>query len=133
MTAFGITCTVIPQMQDDTWLERFLIIAPEDKMVWVAAWKLRSATDSTRQEQRGAIAGTSAGTPFGGLNTEDTGGGDILKLSDRQLDCRSRNLGRCRDFPASSAASCDCRGFEIQEDDCFSDVIECWLLEEAAD
>ncbi len=134
MTAFEITCTVIPEKQDDTRLERFVIIAPEDGMIWVAAWKSAGVSSPGSEKQKGAVARTAPGATDTDLEAEKPAGGDILELSDRQLDCRSRNLGRCAGYPISVAVTCDSPEGAVEvEDDCHFNVLECWMLEEAID
>ncbi len=135
MAAFQITCTVIPELQDDEQLARFVIIAPEDRMVWVAAWKPAANNGPGRKNSGNTVAGIGPGGPDSGLKAQDGADCDILRLSDGQLDCRSRNLGKCTGHPVSVVASNSLPegAVEIGEDDCFLNVLECWMLEEAMD
>ena len=136
MTAYMITCTVIPEREDDTLSAKFLVVAPEDRIVWVATATPGQLPDLSPEERKRAIAQAGLRSLLGKLEREEEIDGDILALTDRQIDCRDRNLGKCSRYPVSTrvqATACPEGAYEATEDDCFPGVLECWLLEEEVD
>jgi hypothetical protein len=135
MTAFKITCTVIPEYEDDSLSAKFLVVAPEDRIVWIATAKPGQIPDLSPAERKRAVAQAGLKSLLGKLRREEAKDGDILELTDEQIDCRDRNLGRCSRFPHSTAASRDCPegAVVVSEEDCYPGVLECWMLEEEMD
>ena len=135
MTAFKITCTVIPEQQDDALAAKFLVVAPEDKIVWVASAKPGEIPNLGPEESKRAVAQAGLKSLLGKLQREEASYGDILELSDSQIDCRGRNQGKCIRFPLTTSGKCDCPegALEISDDICHPGVLECWMLEEDMD
>lgn len=136
MTAFKITCTVIPEQQNDSLWAKFLVVAPDDRIVWVASAKPGEVSALGPEERGRAVAQAGLKSLLGKLEREEAKDGDILELSDNQIDCRDRNLGKCSRFPSTTAAKCGgCSegASAVGEDSCYPGVLECWLLEEEMD
>jgi hypothetical protein len=136
MTAYKITCTVIPEREDDTMSAKFLVVAPEDRIVWVATTTPGQIPDLSPEERKRAVAQAGLKSLLGKLRREEIMDGDILALTDRQIDCRDRNLGKCSRYPLSTRVqptTCAEGAVELKEDDCYPGVLECWMLEEEVD
>ena len=135
MTAFKISCTVIPKKEHDTLSAKFLVVAPEDRIVWIATSAPGQAPDLSPEGRKRAVAQAGLKSLLGKLRREEATDGDILELSDEQINCRDRNLGKCSRYPHSTAVTCTRpEGAEQAEnDECFPGVLECWLLEEGVD
>ncbi|MHB1325098.1 MAG: hypothetical protein ACYDGS_05465 [Thermoleophilia bacterium] len=137
MTAYKITCTVIPEREDDAISAKFLIVAPEDRIVWIATASPRHSPDLSAEGRRRAVAQAGLQSLLGKLRSQEAEDGDILSLTDRQIDCRDRNLGKCNRYPqvtVQAAADCPEGAVETrEEDDCYPGVLECWMLEEEVD
>ena len=135
MTAYKIACTVIPEREHDTRSAKFLVVAPEDRIVWVAQTVPGKIPDLSPQERQRAVAEAGLKSLMAKLRREEVKDGDILSLTDSQIDCRDRNLGRCSRYPVSTKARSDCPegACEVPEDECYAGVLECWLLEEEVD
>ncbi len=136
MTAYMISCTVIPEREDDTLSAKFLVVAPEDRIVWVATATPGQLPDLSPEERKRAIAQAGLRSLLGKLEREEEIDGDILALTDRQIDCRDRNLGKCSRYPVSTrvqANDCPEGAYEVPDDECYPGVLECWLLEEEVD
>jgi len=136
MTAYKISCTVIPEREDDALSAKFLVVAPEDRIVWIASSRPGQTSDLSTEGRKRAVAQAGLQSLLGKLRRQEVIDGDILSLSDRQIDCRDRNLGRCSRYPQVTQPVRDCPegGIEVaDEDDCYPGVLECWMLEEEVD
>lgn len=137
MTAYKITCTVIPEREDDAISAKFLIVAPEDRIVWIATASPRHSPDLSAEGRKRAVAQAGLQSLLGKLRRQEAEDGDILSLTDRQIDCRDRNLGKCSRYPQVTVqATGDCPEGAVEtreEDDCYPGVLECWMLEEEVD
>ncbi|MHB8792188.1 MAG: hypothetical protein ACYC6O_02445 [Thermoleophilia bacterium] len=135
MTAYKITCTVIPEREDDALSAKFLVVAPEDRIVWIATARPGHSPDLSAEGRKRAIAQAGLQSLLGKLRRQEVGDGDILSLSDKQIDCRDRNLGKCSRYPQVTHIVEDCLegAVEALEDDCYPGVLECWMLEEEVD
>ncbi|MHB9053215.1 MAG: hypothetical protein ACYC5F_04405 [Thermoleophilia bacterium] len=135
MSAYKITCTVIPEREDDARSTRFLVVAPEDRIVWITTSGRGQNQDLSSEGRKRAVAQAGLQSLLGKLKRQETEDGDILSLSDRQIDCRDRNLGKCSRYPQTTRTSSDGPegAFETGEDECYPGVLECWMLEEEVD
>ena len=135
MTAFKISCTVIPERENDTMSAKFLVVAPEDRIVWIATSGPGQTPDLSPEGRKRAVAQAGLKSLLGKLKREEATDGDILELSDDQIDCRDRNLGKCSRYPRSTAIICHRPegAVEAEKDECYPGVLECWLLEEGMD
>ena len=135
MTAFKISCTVIPERENDTMSAKFLVVAPEDRIVWIATSGPGQTPDFSPEGRKRAVAQAGLKSLLGKLKHEEPADGDILELSDDQIDCRDRNLGKCSRYPRSTAIICHRPEGAVaaEEDECYPGVLECWLLEEGMD
>ena len=136
MTAYKIACTVIPEREDDALSAKFLVVAPEDRIIWIASSRPGQTPDLSTEGRKRAVAQAGLQSLLGKLNRQEAADGDILSLSDKQIDCRYRNLGTCNRYPQATSSSDDCLegAFEAaDEDDCYPGVLECWQLEEEVD
>ncbi len=136
MTAYKITCTVIPEREDDAVSAKFLVVAPEDRIVWIANARPGYSPDLSAEGRKRAVAQAGLQSLLGKLRRQEVVDGDILSLSDRQIDCRDRNLGKCSRYPQVTTVAEDCLegAYETsEEDDCYPGVLECWMLEEEVD
>lgn len=136
MSAYTITCAVIPEREDDATSAKFLVVAPEDRIVWITSSSPNRVPDLTPEGRKKAVAQAGLISLMAKLRQQETEDGDILQLTDQQIDCRDRNLGTCSRYPHStSGIECDCPegATETSEDDCCPGVLECWMLEEEVD
>ena len=136
MTAYKITCTVIPEREDDALSAKFLVVAPEDRIIWIANSRPGQIPDLSSEGRKRAVAQAGLQSLLGKLHRQEAMDGDILALSDKQIDCRDRNLGKCSRYPQVTKLAEDCPegAFETNdEDDCYPGVLECWMLEEEVD
>ena len=137
MTAYRITCAVIPEREDDGRSAKFLVVAPEDRIVWVTSTRPENAADLSPEGRKKAVAQAGLVSMAGKLKRQDTKSGDILELTDNQIDCRDRNFGACNRYPKlieKKGNDCPEGAIETSEDDdCCSGVLECWMLEEEVD
>ncbi len=136
MTAYQITCTVIREREDDAISAKFLVVAPEDRIVWIASAGREQTPDLSSDGRKRAIAQAGLQSLLGKLRRQEVEDGDILSLSDRQIDCRDRNLGKCNRYPQMTKTASDCPEGAVEtldEDDCYPGVLECWMLEEEVD
>jgi len=138
VSAYKITCAVIPEREDDGLSAKFLVIAPEDKIVWVATARPGQVPDLSPEGRKLAVAQAGLKSLLGKLNRQEQAeelDGDILELTDKQIDCRDRNLGKCGRYPHSTQKECDCPdgAIESADEECFPGVLECWMLEEEVD
>lgn len=135
MTAYKITCTVIPEREDDALSAKFLVVAPEDRIVWIATARPGHSPDLSAEGRKRAVAQAGLQSLIGKLRRQEAMDGDILSLSDKQIDCRDRNLGKCSRYPQVTQVAEDCPegAVEALEDECYPGVLECWMLEEEVD
>ncbi len=138
MSAYKITCAVIPERDDDGLSAKFLVVAPDDKIIWVATARRGQIPDLSPEERKKAVAQAGLKSLLGKLKRQEQAeemNGDILKLTDRQIDCRDRNLGKCGRYPHSTQTECDCPEGAVESinEDCYPGVLECWMLEEEMD
>ena len=137
MSAYRITCTVIPEREDDARSTRFLVVAPEDRIVWITTSRKGNNPDFSTEGRKRAVAQAGLQSLLGKFKRQEENGGDILSLSDKQIDCRDRNLGKCCRYPQLTKSSCSCPEGAVEasddEADCFPGVLECWMLEEEVD
>jgi hypothetical protein len=136
MTAYKISCTVIPEREDDALSAKFLVVAPEDRIVWIASSRPEQASDLSVEGRKRSVAQAGLQSLLGKLRRQEAMDGDILSLSDRQIDCRDRNLGKCSRYPQMTKAADDCQEGAVEardEEDCYPGVLECWMLEEEVD
>jgi len=138
MTAYKITCTVIPEREDDALSAKFLVVAPEDRIIWIATARPGHPPDLSAEERKRSVAQAGLQSLIGKLRRQEAMDGDILSLSDKQIDCRDRNLGKCSRYPQITHAAENCpegavEAVEAVEDDCYPGVLECWMLEEEMD
>ncbi len=135
MTAYKITCTVIPEHEDDAISSKFLVVAPEDRIVWIATARPGYSPDLSPEGRKRAVTQAGIQSQLSKLRNQESVDGDILALSDRQIDCRDRNLGKCSRYPQVTKAT-DCPEGAVEADDdedCSPGVLECWMLEEEVD
>jgi hypothetical protein len=140
MAGKAIICAVIPEREDDSTSDKYLVVAPEDRIIWVA----HPETDRERQLigecRKRAITEAKIKSLIAKFEQEECSSneeGDILELSDEQLDCRDRNSGKCERFPRSTHGKCDrpegAMESEGTDDGCFTGVLACWMLEDEVD
>lgn len=139
MSAYKITCAVIPEKEDDGLSSKFLVVAPDDKIVWVTTTKPGQIHSLGPEERKRAVAQAGLKSLLGKLRQEeertDEDSCDILELTDEQIDCRDRNSGKCERYPRSTRREYDCPegAVETEEEECHPGVLECWMLEEEMD
>ncbi len=136
MSGRAIVCAVIPEKADDERREKYLVVAPEDRIVWVAAPGDETDSVTISEERKQAVTRANIASLTMKLEREQqelsAEEADILDISDEQLDCRERNEGICERYPRLAGA-CDAEGSELCDDECRENVLECWLLEEEVD
>ena len=137
MTAYTITCAVIPEREDDGRSAKFLVVAPEDRIVWITSTRPEHSQDLSPEGRKKAVAQAGLVSMAGKLKRQESDDGDILELTDNQIDCRDRNLGSCNRYPKMierNGNECPEGAVETPDDeDCCPGVLECWMLEEEVD
>ncbi len=137
MTAYKVTCAVIPEREDDAVSSKFLVVAPEDRIVWVAITKPGSRPDLSPEERKKAVTQAGIQSLSRKMKQEEQAEyeADILELTDKQIDCRERNNGRCERYPKSASGEDGDAGAAAEDDreECFPGVLECWMLEDEVD
>lgn len=139
MSAHQIICAVIPEREDDGLSAKFLVVAPEDRIVWIATTRPGQVPDHSPESRKKAVTQAGLHSLIDKLKRQDNTSdesGDILELTDMQIDCRDRNQGKCSRFPLSTRIKHDCQEGAVETDnleDCYPGVLECWMLEEDMD
>jgi len=137
MTAYTITCAVIPEREDDGLSDKFLVVAPDDRIIWMTKARPGHSPDLSPEGRKKAVAQAGLTSMAGKLKREEADKGDILALTDNQIDCRERNMGSCSrypqliekktvDHPEGAVETSD-------EEDVCPGVLECWMLESEVD
>ncbi|MFA6002392.1 MAG: hypothetical protein WC828_09845 [Thermoleophilia bacterium] len=137
MTAYTITCAVIPEREDDGLSAKFLVVAPDDRIIWMATSRPGYSPDLSPEGRKKAVAQAGLTSMAGKLNRQESDKGDILALTDNQIDCRERNMGACNRYPQlieRSAGDHPEGAVETNdEEDVCPGVLECWMLESEVD
>lgn len=82
MTAYSIVSAVIPERQDDTHSNRFLVVAPEDRIVWVATTKAGQIPNLSPEERKRAVLNAKVKSLLGKLERDEFGNIDIVMEED---------------------------------------------------
>lgn len=139
VTAHKVTCAVIPEREDDAVSSKFLVVAPEDRIVWVTTTRPGNKPDLSSEERKKAITQAGIQSLSRKMTEEELSAeqeADILELTDEQIDCRDRNNGHCEKYPRSAKCDCDHANNpdeSTDKDDCYPGVLECWMLEDEVD
>lgn len=78
MTAYPITSAVIPEREDDTSFDKFLVVAPEDRIVWVATTKPGQIPNLSAEERKRAVLNAKVKSLLGKLESDEYGNLDLV-------------------------------------------------------
>lgn len=83
MTAHKMICAVIPEREDDATSDKFLVVAPEDRIVWVTTTHPDRKPDLSPEERKRAVTQAGIQSLIGKMSQEYEG--ESLE-SDAHLD-----------------------------------------------
>jgi hypothetical protein len=78
MTAYPIVSAVIPEREDDTLSDKFLVVAPEDRIVWVATTKPGQIPDLSPEERLRTVLSAKVKSLLGKLERDEDGNLDLI-------------------------------------------------------
>jgi hypothetical protein len=139
MSAREITSAVIREFEDDGHSAKYLVVAPEERIVWVTTTRDGERPDLSPEERKRAVTQAGIRSLLSKLKREEQAArdeADILDLSDEQIDCRDRNGGRCSRYPRSvnhGTDQPDGASESGDDEECRPGVLECWMLEDDMD
>ncbi len=138
MSARQITCAVIRGKEDDGRTAKYLIVVPEDRIVWVATTGEGKTPDLSPEGRKRSATLAGIKSLTNKLNREQESGrqeADILDISDQQIDCRDRHQGKCTRYPHTTQAEPEHPegASAADEEECHPGVLECWMLEDEID
>lgn len=97
MSAYKIVSAVIPEREDDTLSSKFLVVAPEDRIVWVATTAPGRLPDLSPAERKRAVANAEVKSLIGKLIRQEMLEGNRMQFSDIKAefkpDCHDCNPG----------------------------------------
>lgn len=73
MTAHKVICAVIPEREDDAISDKFLVVAPEDRIVWVTTARPDRKPDLSPEERKRAITQAGIQSLINKMNQEQEG------------------------------------------------------------
>lgn len=78
MTAYPIISAVIPEKENDTMFDKFLVVAPEDRIVWVATTKPGQIPNLSSEERKRAVLNAKVKSLLGKLERDEFGNLDLV-------------------------------------------------------
>lgn len=78
MTAYSIVSAVIPEREDDALSDKFLVVAPEDRIVWVATTKPGQIPNLSPEERKRAVLNAKVKSLLGKLEKDEFGNIDLV-------------------------------------------------------
>jgi hypothetical protein len=85
MTAYPIINAVIPERQDDGHSDKFLVVAPEDRIVWVATTRPGQIPDLSAEERKRSVLNAKVKSLLGKLERDEFGNFDLV-LDEEDID-----------------------------------------------
>lgn len=84
MTAHKMICAVIPEREDDAVADKFLVVAPEDRIVWVTTTQPNRRPDFSPEERKRAVTQAGIQSMINKMSQEHEQ--EALDESDAHLD-----------------------------------------------
>lgn len=78
MTAYPIISAVIPEKEDDALFNKFLVVAPEDRIVWVATTKPGQIPNLSAEERKRTVLNAKVKSLLGKLEKDEYGNLDLI-------------------------------------------------------
>lgn len=78
MTAYSIVSAVIPEKEDDALFDKFLVVAPEDRIVWVATTKPGQIPNLSAEERKRTVLNAKVKSLLGKLEKDEFGNLDLV-------------------------------------------------------
>jgi hypothetical protein len=82
MTAYSIVSAVIPEREDDALCDKFLVVAPEDRIVWVATTRAGQIPNLSAEERKRSVLNAKVKSLLGKLENDEFGNLDLVLEED---------------------------------------------------
>ncbi|MBE0429932.1 MAG: hypothetical protein IBX61_08705 [Thermoleophilia bacterium] len=78
MTAYSIISAVIPEREDDAFSDKFLVVAPEDRIVWVATTVPGQIPNLSAESRKNAVLSAKVKSLLGKMERDELGNLDLV-------------------------------------------------------
>lgn len=78
MTAYSIVNAVIPEHEDDGHSNKFLVVAPQDRIIWVATTRKGQIPDLSPEERKRSVLNAKVKSLLGKLENDEFGNIDLI-------------------------------------------------------